>query len=97
MDNTTTPSQYYTIDDLTKIRITGVERFTNNPVFVPLKEVSDSEFERWAIKRFHQEPKPLLPDDVLEHFGKVWNYHDRVWLLNRMTEVLGRPCVQLES
>ena len=83
---------YYNVEDLDYIFIRAQDK-TGNWTNLSLKEVSDPQFESWAMSRFHQDPNPQLPDDVLGHFGQVWNYHDRVWLLNRMAEILGRQVV----
>jgi hypothetical protein len=82
----------YTVDDLDNIYVTASDK-TGNMAKVPLKQLSNDQFEIWAKHRFQQ----FIPDDITEHFGQVWNYHDRVNLLNRMTEVLGRPCVVMQE
>ena len=92
MEETRELSNYFEVEDLDYIKITGKERFTGNPTKLTLREVPNIEFETWAKARFQH----LIPEDVLAHFGEVWNYHDRVWLLNRMNEVLGRVCVKIE-
>lgn len=78
----------YQIPDLNRIFIRAKQK-NGNFGDVSLKEVTDSEFELWADRRF----KHLLPEEIREKFGQVWNYHEKVHLLNTMNEVLGRECV----
>lgn len=85
-------SNYYTVEDLDYIFIRAREKFTGNWTQLSLHDISNTDFEQWALKRFQH----LIPEDVAAHFGNVWNFHDRVWLLNRMNEVLGRLCVTME-
>jgi hypothetical protein len=80
---------YYRLEDLDYIFVTETDK-TGNIGQLSLKQLSGSQFELWAKKRFQH----LIPEDVLEDFGKVWNYHMRLNLINRMCEILGRPsCV----
>lgn len=88
------PQGYYRIEDLDQIFVTEKDK-TGNLSRLSLRELSNNQFENWAIKRFHQKPNPLIPDDVLEDFSTTWNDYKKLNLINRMCEVLGRPSCKL--
>ena len=83
---------FYNLDDLNHIFVTDTDK-TGQRAKISLKNLSNSQFEIWAKMRFQH----LVPDDVAEHYGKVWNFHQRLYLINKMCEVLGRPSCVVEK